>query len=69
MRKLDQGREAPEGKPLTKLSEGDRVIHDRFGAGKITALEGPPEDLKATVQFKNGGEKKLLLRFAKLRKL
>ena len=69
MRKLDQGREAPEGKPLTNLSEGDRVIHDRFGAGKITALEGPPEDLKATVQFKNGGEKKLLLRFAKLRKL
>ncbi|MFA7616101.1 MAG: ATP-dependent helicase, partial [Weeksellaceae bacterium] len=49
------------------LKAGDIVIHDRFGRGKVTGLEGEPGDVKATILFDNSGEKKLLLNFAKLK--
>lgn len=49
------------------LKAGDIVIHDRFGRGKVTGLEGEPGDVKATILFDNAGEKKLLLNFAKLK--
>lgn len=49
------------------LKAGDIVIHDRFGRGKVTRLEGEPGDVKATILFENAGEKKLLLNFAKLK--
>lgn len=52
-----------------QLRVGNRVIHDRFGKGKVTALEGDPGNIKAIVLFENAGEKKLLLNFAKLRVL
>lgn len=51
------------------LKPGNIVMHDRFGRGKVTALEGEPGDIKATVLFDNAGEKKLLLNFAKLKVL
>ena len=38
-----------------------------FGKGKVNSLEGEPENVKATIAFDNSGEKKLLLKFAKLR--
>lgn len=50
-----------------QLKAGDIVIHDRFGRGKVTRLEGEPGDVKATILFDNAGEKKLLLNFAKLK--
>lgn len=69
MRKVENS-PAPSGElPKVDLQEGDAVVHERFGKGIVTALEGPAEDLKATVEFDNGGEKKLLLRFAKIRKI
>lgn len=49
------------------IEEGYTVIHDRFGKGKVISLEGEPENVKATIAFDNSGEKKLLLKFAKLR--
>ena len=49
------------------LKEGMRVIHDRFGMGVVKELEGAIGDQKATITFENAGEKKLLLKFAKLR--
>lgn len=49
--------------------EGDIVEHERFGTGTIKTLEGQPPNTTATVEFDNNGSKKLLLRFAKLRKL
>ena len=52
-----------------KLSEGMKVEHERFGEGTITVLEGPYPNQKATVSFAGHGEKKLLLKFAKLRVL
>jgi DNA helicase-2/ATP-dependent DNA helicase PcrA len=51
------------------FAEGDTVQHERFGAGKIVSIEGQPPNTTATVDFDKEGSKKLLLRFAKLKKL
>ncbi|MGB0403028.1 MAG: ATP-dependent helicase [Salibacteraceae bacterium] len=48
------------------LNVGNSVIHQRFGKGKVTNIEGPLGNQKATVMFDQVGEKKLLLKFAKL---
>lgn len=48
------------------LKEGQIIMHERFGKGKILNLEGVGADKKAEIRFDTGGIKKLLLRFAKL---
>ncbi|HET8753225.1 MAG TPA: 3'-5' exonuclease, partial [Salinimicrobium sp.] len=53
--------------PLIKLNEGDRVEHLRFGKGKVLKIDGIGQDKKAEIDFENGGIKKLLLKFAKLK--
>ncbi|MCU0474293.1 MAG: UvrD-helicase domain-containing protein [Bacteroidales bacterium] len=53
----------------SEFSEGDMVIHERFGKGSIVSIEGEPPNNTATVNFNKEGKKKLLLRFAKLKKL
>jgi DNA helicase-2/ATP-dependent DNA helicase PcrA len=50
---------------LLNLKVGYNVKHDRFGKGKVVALEGTPAS-KATVFFPKVGNKQLLLKFAKL---
>ena len=45
---------------------GMHVEHDRFGKGKILQVEGNSPNTKATVFFKDHGQKHLLLKFAKL---
>jgi len=52
-----------------EFTEGDAVQHERFGNGIIISIEGEPPNTTATVEFENDGKKKLLLRFAKLRKV
>ncbi|OAV74804.1 ATP-dependent DNA helicase pcrA [Bacteroidales bacterium Barb7] len=49
-----------------RLKAGDRVLHDRFGEGEVTAVEGSGGDAKATIRFAHSGEKKILLKFARL---
>lgn len=49
------------------LNLGTMVEHVRFGKGKIMKIEGVGADTKAEIDFENGGLKKLLLRFAKLK--
>ncbi len=63
----------PVGNPVSntpvsdsKLQEGNVVMHERFGKGKVLSLEGVGADKKAEIRFEVGGIKKLLLRFAKL---
>lgn len=51
----------------SKLQVGMEVEHERFGFGKVINLEGNKPDLKATIFFKELGQKQLLLKFAKLR--
>ena len=52
-----------------KLEAGNHVEHLRFGTGKVLKIEGVGQDKKAEIDFENGGIKKLLLRFAKLKLL
>ena len=53
--------------PMEELYEGETIEHNRFGAGKIISLSGTAPDMKATVVFDDYGEKRLLLKYAKLR--
>ena len=48
------------------LYVGAKVSHERFGEGKIIALEGNGGSAKATVVFTHFGQKQLLLKFARL---
>ncbi|UOE46775.1 UvrD-helicase domain-containing protein [Mucilaginibacter sp. SMC90] len=48
------------------LQVGMEVEHERFGFGKVISLEGNKPDIKATIFFKEIGQKQLLLKFAKL---
>ncbi|RYE06644.1 MAG: ATP-dependent DNA helicase, partial [Sphingobacteriaceae bacterium] len=52
---------------MNKLQSGMEVEHERFGFGKVINLEGNKPDVKATIFFKELGQKQLLLKFAKLR--
>ena len=45
---------------------GNRVRHERFGEGNITNIEAMGNDFKITISFDNSGEKKILLKYAKL---
>src|SRR5690606_7566717 len=49
------------------IREGMEIEHEKFGFGTIVKLEGRLPDSKATVLFKDAGQKQLLLKFAKLR--
>ncbi|MFF9076858.1 DNA helicase PcrA [Streptomyces sp. NPDC014735] len=56
-------------KPTISLAVGDRVTHDQFGLGTVTAVEGIGDQAKATVDFGDDRPKKLLLRYAPVEKL
>ena len=51
----------------TNLKVGNTIEHQRFGIGEVLALEGSGENAKATVAFRNAGQKQLLLKFAKFK--
>ena len=48
---------------------GDNVEHSIFGAGKIMALSGTGENQRVGVLFNDGTRKKLIVKFANLKKL
>jgi len=50
----------------SNLQVGMEVEHERFGFGKVISMEGNKPDIKATIFFKEIGQKQLLLKFAKL---
>ena len=52
---------------MTELYVGERIEHNRFGAGKILEITGVAPELKAVVDFDDFGRKQLLLKYAKLR--
>ncbi len=49
------------------LSAGQTIEHERFGTGTVLNVEGAGDDARATIEFKNAGVKKLLLRFARFK--
>lgn len=56
-----------EAGDISGLKQGDKVQHQRFGNGIVSAIEGEADSRKATVIFEGLGEKKLVLKFAKMR--
>ena len=48
---------------------GDNVEHSIFGIGKIMALSGTGENQRVGVVFSDGTKKKLIVKFAKLKKI
>lgn len=46
---------------------GQMIEHERFGLGEVIKIEGTGDNAKATIHFKNAGDKQLLLRFARFK--
>ncbi|WP_373282311.1 DNA helicase PcrA [Microtetraspora niveoalba] len=57
------------GQAIPSLSPGDRVTHDSFGLGTVVAVEGQAEKTRAKIDFGSGGEKTLMLAYAKVEKI
>lgn len=53
--------------PVADLRVGQRVEHNRFGYGVIKEFVGNMVDRAAIILFDEGGEKKLILKYAKIR--
>jgi len=51
---------------LSKITNGLKVKHSRFGIGKVISVSGDGSNKKATVFFNGVGQKNLLLKFARL---
>ena len=49
------------------LQVGNVIEHERFGIGEVVNVVGTGENCKATVRFRNAGEKQLLLKFARFK--
>ena len=49
------------------VQAGQMIEHERFGLGEVMKVEGTGDNAKATIHFKNAGEKQLLLRFARFK--
>ncbi|EST39345.1 hypothetical protein N566_02525 [Streptomycetaceae bacterium MP113-05] len=56
-------------RPVVALSVGDRVTHDTFGLGTVTAVRGGGDNAEATIDFGGEKPKRLLLRYAPVEKL
>ena len=52
--------------PIDKVRAGATVLHSMFGQGKVLRMEGEADSRAAIIFFPKAGEKKLLLKFAKL---
>lgn len=50
----------------SKIQAGQKVLHMRFGAGKVIAIDGISGNKIATIFFEEAGQKKIALKFAKL---
>ena len=53
--------------PIVNIVVNDIVEHQRFGLGLVEKIEGDVQNKKATINFKIGGRKTILLKFAKLK--
>ena len=50
----------------SEIMAGQRVFHQKFGAGTVITVEGAGPNKKASVDFDESGNKMLMLKFAKL---
>ena len=52
---------------MAGVQAGQMIEHERFGLGEVMKVEGTGDNAKATIHFKNAGDKQLLLRFARFK--
>ena len=60
---------SPGNRVVIQLEPGDRVTHDTFGLGTVVVVEGAGERAVASIDFRDSGVKRLLLRYAPVEKL
>ena len=53
---------------LPRFLKGEKVLHETFGSGTVGEVSGFGRDLRVTVHFESVGSKKLLVRYAGLRR-
>lgn len=58
-----------DGGSANRVQQGQLIEHERFGLGEVLKVEGEGDNAKATIRFKNAGDKQLLLRFARFKVL
>ncbi|MDR1711145.1 MAG: DNA helicase PcrA [Propionibacteriaceae bacterium] len=69
-RSLGGGAGAVPPRPrVAALEVGERVLHGKFGLGKVLAVTGTGDDATADIDFGSAGVKRLALKFAPLEKL
>jgi DNA helicase II / ATP-dependent DNA helicase PcrA len=61
--------EIPEAMGVTGLKKGARVRHAKYGEGTVVLREGDGEDAKLTIVFERHGVKKLMEKFANLKRV
>ena len=61
--------EIPATHGASGLKKGQRVSHAKYGEGTVLVREGDGEDAKLTVLFARHGVKKLMEKFANLKKI
>lgn len=59
----------PTTDPYDHLQVEDKVKHPNFGEGQILQRSGVGDDTKFLVAFTEEGERKLLAKYAKLKKI
>ncbi len=64
--KAGQNQKAVISSDLKELQPGMQVMHEKFNEGKVVAVEGVGENKIATIFFEGHGQKKIMLKFAKL---
>ncbi|MCD8184843.1 MAG: UvrD-helicase domain-containing protein [Bacteroides sp.] len=72
LKRVTPSAEASASKPSgnaagNSVQPGQLIEHERFGLGEVMKVEGEGDNAKATIRFKNAGDKQLLLRFARFK--
>ena len=60
---------APRAVSSPRYEVGTRVMHERFGKGIVRRVEGQGEQMRVTVIFDAGGERKFIAQYAPMRPL
>ncbi|MBN1637734.1 MAG: UvrD-helicase domain-containing protein [Ignavibacteriales bacterium] len=55
------------GHERKSIRVGSRVLHDKFGIGKVISIDGTGETQRANINFEEYGIKQLLIKYAKLK--
>jgi hypothetical protein len=62
-------RDSAEETPFEEISIGDQVKHPQWGIGTVLFRSGTGDHSKAVVVFPEEGQKKLMLKYAKVKKV